>query len=471
MPLKLVIVGGGPGGYVAAVHAAHGGAEVTLVEKEALGGTCLHWGCIPTKIFRHSADLLEKIQKSDEFGITGVGRVEADLVKLQARKEKIIQAQLAGLEQLMAKNKIQVMRGTGSISGKGRLMITTPDRKKSEIKWDKLILATGSSPMELPGLPFNNTNIVTSSELLALDTVPKSAVIVGGGVIGCEFANILNAFGAQVTIIEGLGRLLPIPCVDESCSKTLLREMKKKKIDTAVNSTVTDIRRNGSLLTISTGPSPWADENSTIQPGEITADMVMVSIGRAPATDGLQLETMQIKTDKKGWIEVDATLQTSHPDVYAIGDVLGPGHVMLAHVASAEARIAAANALGENKVMDYSAVPSAIFTMPEIGCVGLTEREAEEKGLSFRSDSVLFRVIGKAQVIGEIAGEAKIVSEEKTGRVLGAHIIGPHATDLIAECTLAIKVGATLHDLAETIHAHPTLAEVIMEVAHKAVYT
>jgi dihydrolipoamide dehydrogenase len=271
-------------------------------------------------------------------------------------------------------------------------------------------------------------------------------------------------------VVEAMPRLLPLPSVDDDCSKTLQREMKKKKIAFMVNKTVDgyDVTDGGLRVTI--GPSPFLESPTEKDRKPATAEVkkMLVCIGRKPNSTDMGLENIGVRTDEKGWIIADEALRTSAPDVFAIGDILGPPKVMLAHVASTEGEIAAENAMGGEKTMRYDLVPGAIFTAPEVADVGLTESQARAEGMPVRADSVLFRTLGKAQVIGDISGQAKIVSHAETGRVLGVHIIGPHATDLIAEATLAIKMGATVEDIAETIHAHPTLAEVMLETALKA---
>jgi dihydrolipoamide dehydrogenase len=305
---------------------------------------------------------------------------------------------------------------------------------------------------------------------LEIEQVPESIVIVGGGVIGCEFACILSAMGARVVVVEALDRMLPLPSVDASCSKVLEREMKKRRIKFYVNRVVESISSSDDGLTVTIGPSPFTSnlKEKDQVPVTETVAQALVCIGRSPNTKAIGLSTIGLDTDPKGWLPVDNQMQTRVPGVYAIGDVLGPERVMLAHVASTEAMLAAENAMGANRVMDYTAVPGAIFTMPEVACVGLTEAQAKERGIDTRADAVLFRTIGKAQVIGELAGQASIVSDAGSGRVLGVHIIGPHATDLLAEGALAVASGLRVADIANTIHAHPTLAEVMLEAALKA---
>jgi dihydrolipoamide dehydrogenase len=470
MSKKIAVLGGGPGGYVAAVRAAQLGAEVTLVEKDALGGTCLNWGCIPSKVMQTTAGMLRRFRRCEEFGIKVEWTPTVDMAALMARKEKIVATQVRGIETLLKHNGVAHIKGTGTVESRGSLNVVTAEGDALSVAWDALIISTGSEPLEIPAFPFDGRKVISSSDALSLDALPESMVIVGGGVIGCEFASILADMGTRVTVVEALDRLLPLPSVDAGCSKVLQREMKKKKIKFLLDKTVTAVDTTNARALVSIGPSPFAEniKERDLQPLQAEADKVLVSIGRKSNAPGIGLENLGLELDKKGWIRADDHLKTAVANVYAIGDALGPEKVMLAHVASAEGIIAAENAMGGKRQMNYDAVPGAIFTSPEVADVGLTEDQAREKGLDVRADTVLFRTIGKSQVVGELAGEAKIVSDAQNGRVLGVHIIGPHATDLIAEGTLAVTTGCTVRDLAETIHAHPTLAEITMETAFKA---
>ena len=470
MATKVTILGAGPGGYVAAVRAAQLGAEVTVVEKEQVGGTCLNWGCIPSKIMKTSAELLEKIHQADAFGIQTEGSAVLDMNKLMARKQKILATQIKGIEGLLAHHKVRLVRGSARIHGPGKVTTVGEDGLEQKWDWDRLIIATGSQPFSVPAFPFDGQKILSSDHILGIEDVPESILIVGGGVIGCEFACILSAMGAKVTVVEALDRMLPLPSVDAGCSKVLEREMKKRKIKFFVNRVVESIEQDEAGLTATIGPSPFADnlKEKDKNPVAVQVAQALVCIGRSPNTRGIGLSTIGLGTDAKGWIPVDDRMQTGVANVYAIGDVLGPERVMLAHVASTEAMVAAENAMGAKRVMDYAAVPGAIFTMPEVACVGLTETQANEQGMDVRSDTVMFRTIGKAQVIGELAGQATIVSDKDSGKVRGVHIIGPHATDLLGEGALAVANRLGVGDIADTIHAHPTLAEIMLEVGLKA---
>lgn len=471
MTVKIAILGAGPGGYVAAVRAAQLGADVTVIEEENVGGTCLNWGCIPSKVMITTAELLEKFKKADAFGITVEGSVRPNMQRLMERKNAVIQAQTKGILDLLKHHHIRYLKGTGYIRDKGLAAVRLPNGEEQELSWDKLILATGTRPFNLPNLAFDGHKVLSSNDALCLQEVPESIMIVGGGVIGCEFAFLLSALGSKVTIVEALPRMLPLPSVDEDCSKVLQREMKKRKINFIVNKTVERFDEVNGKLRVTIGPSPFL-ENPTEKdkkPLSENVDKILVCIGRKPNTTNIDgFDSVGVQLDGKGWVMTNERMETSAADVYAIGDLLGPSKIMLAHVASTEGLVAAENAMAGRRSMDYNIVPGAIFTSPEVANVGLTEAQAKTQGYEVRADSVLFRTLGKAQVIGDIAGQAKIVSEIGSGKILGVHIIGPHATDLIAEGTLALQTGAKVQDLAATIHAHPTLAEIMLENSLKA---
>ncbi|MBU1341784.1 MAG: dihydrolipoyl dehydrogenase [Proteobacteria bacterium] len=467
MATKIIVIGGGPGGYEAALRAAALGGDVTLIEKEHLGGTCLNWGCIPSKIMKNSADIFLKCLKADQFGIKIQGTILPDMKALMEKKEKIVETQRKGIAAMLQGRNIAVEKGTAKIKSSGIVEVDLNDGSKKELEYDRLIIATGTKPLNVADFPFDHTRILSSNDILQLDEIPKSIVIVGGGVIGCEFAFIFSALGSQVTIVEAMSRLLPLPSVDEECSKLLLREMKKKKIvvlcDTIVKSSV--IKDN--LLSIHLDISPFTDTPNPkkLKTAIIESEKMAVCIGRSALSFDLGLEEINLKTTPPGWIQADEKMETNVKGVYAIGDILGPQKVMLAHVASHEGMVAAQNAMGKESVMDYNVIPSAIFTMPEIGTVGLSEIEAKKKGYEVDVFSINFRALGKAQAIDELAGTAKMIIEKESKKVLGVHLIGAHATDLIAEATLAIQHGLTAKQIAHTIHAHPTLAEIMGELS------
>jgi dihydrolipoamide dehydrogenase len=466
---KVTVIGGGPGGYVAAIRAAQSGAQVTLVEQDKVGGNCLHWGCIPSKIMKTAAELVERVKHGPDWGVLAGDAVTIDLKRLMEKKRKVVQDQLDGITRLLAHHRVRLVSGSAFVQGPGLCRVKTAAGSEMDIASDRLILATGSQPSALKGFPFDGKRILSSDHMLEMVEVPRRIVIVGGGAIGCEFACILSAMGASVHLVEAMGRLLPLDAVDEACSKVIQREMKKRKIDFTLESVVGEIRDQAGTLRVTLAPSPSAaQKNSQASPRLIDTDQVLVCVGRSPQIPPPWLEPLDVRRDDRGWVLADEGMQTSIAGIYAVGDMLGPSRPMLAHVASHEGTVAAENALGGSRQMAYGAVPSVVFTMPEVAGVGLTEKQAREQGHPVRADSVLFRNLGKAQAMGEIAGEAKIVSNAENGRILGVHMVGAHAADLIAEGALAVRLGATVTDLAETIHAHPTLAEVMMETSLKA---
>jgi len=473
MATKVIVIGGGPGGYVAALRTAALGGDVTLIEKENLGGTCLNWGCIPSKIMKNSADTFLKLLKADQFGIKVQGDVSFDMMVLMEKKNKILESQRKGIASLLQTRHVVVEMGTAKILSAGRVEVISNNGTKKEFEYDKLIIATGTEPLNVADFPFDHQQILSSNDIFQLEEIPKSIVIVGGGVIGCEFAFIFSSLGSSVTLVEAMSRLLPLPSVDEECSKVLLREMKKRKItvfcDTIVKSS--EIKEGEVFITLDISSFTDNPNPKKLKTNVISAQKMAVCIGRSALSKDLGLETIHLKTTPQGWIQANEKLETSVAGVYAIGDILGPQKVMLAHVASHEGMIAAQNAMGIESVMNYDVIPGAIFTMPEIGTVGLSEVEAIKKGYEVDAFCLNFRTLGKAQAIDELVGTAKMIIEKESGKILGVHLIGAHATDLIAEATLAIQKGLTATDIAHTIHAHPTLAEIMGELSLKAIGT
>jgi len=386
------------------------------------------------------------------------------------RKKLVEEIQRKGIGSLLKKSGITLEMGTAVIKSSKIVEVVSDNADKKELEYDKLIIATGTKPLNVADFPFDHDHILSSNDILQLDNIPDSIVIVGGGVIGCEFAFIFSALGCDVTIVEAMSRLLPLPSVDASCSKLLLREMKKRKITVFCDTIVKSSNIKNDQVSIDIELSPFTDnpKPKKLKTHFIEAQKMAICIGRTALSSDLGLENIGLKTTPQGWIDADETLETSVAGVYAIGDILGPQKVMLAHVASHEGMIAAQNAMGEKSCMNYDVIPGAIFTMPEIGTVGLSEIQAREKGFDVEAFSVNFRTLGKAQAIDELAGIAKMIVEKESSKVLGVHLIGAHATDLIAEATLAIQKGLTARDIAHTIHAHPTLAEIMGEVSLKA---
>ncbi|MDR1658963.1 MAG: dihydrolipoyl dehydrogenase [Desulfovibrio sp.] len=461
----IIIVGAGPGGYAAAFHAARSGARVTLVEKNRMGGTCLHAGCIPTKTIQASARALETAGRLAEFGIVA-GNAPAfavDMAAVMARKEKVRTILRTGLEKTCAGLKVRLVRGRAELLAGPNVLVRTAGGTEP-LSGAAVVLATGSRTLNLPALPVDHKRILDSDDILNLTRIPPRLLVVGGGVIGCELAFVFRAFGAGVTIVEALDRLLPVDAVDEEVSRLLLREAKKRGIAVLTGKTVRNavVGENGVRCAI--GPSSYAG-GAAGQSAEMEADVVLVAAGRTPDTEGLNLEAAGVATDARGWIVADAAMRTSAEDVYAVGDALGPRRPMLAHTATAEGLCAADNCLGKKAVMDYGVIPSAIFTSPEIGVVGLSEARAAGQGIRARSSLVQYRELGKSHATGELPGFFKLVCEEGSGRVLGAHIIGAHAADIVAEAALAARCGLAAADIARTVHAHPTLAEGLHEAA------
>lgn len=442
----IVIIGGGPGGYVAAIHAAHLGANVAVVEKDRLGGNCLNRGCIPTKALVKSVEVLLEAGKANEFGIE-IGNITANFPKIMARKANVVNKLASGIEQLMKAGNITVYKGVGRI--------LTPQLVKvndEEIATRKLIIATGSEPIPLPIQGSDLPGVLTTDEVLELKELPESLVVIGGSYVGVEFATIFNGLGTKVTIVEKLPTLLE--SIDEEISRRFAQTLLRQGIEVRLRTTVKAIKREGAALKV-VGDTSEGEQ-------EVTGQMVLMATGRQPYTEGLGLSQLGIKADGRA-IVVNERLETSVDGVYAIGDVLGKS--MLAHVASYEGEIAADNALGRSRQADYRAVPSCIFTHPEIASVGITEKEAKSSGIPYKVSKFPFLACARAVAMDETAGMVKMVCNAKNGRVLGIHIMGPHASDLIAEGALAIQLETTAKDIAHTIHAHPTLSEAVRETA------
>ena len=451
MTIQLTIIGAGPGGYVAAIRAAQKGAQVTVVEGAEVGGTCLNWGCIPTKTLIASAEALERTRNAADFGILVSGEVGYNLDKIRERKDKVVSTQVKGIRGLFKSWGVKLIEGRGSMLSADTVRVVRKDGTVTDVKSDKVIIATGSRPAKLPGFPFDGESVITSDEAIQLTSIPKSLLIVGAGVIGSEFAFIYRSFGAEVTMVEMMARA--ISTEDEEMSALLEREFKKAKIKLVTKVKVEKVEKGSDGMMVA------KLSNGT----EVRTERILVSIGRSMNSENLGLESVGVAIGKRGEITVNERMETSVPGIYAIGDVTG--NMMLAHVASQQGLVAVANALGSDSRMDYRVVPAGIFTMPEIGSVGLREGQAIERGIKYRVGRFQFRGLGKAHAMGEITGMAKIIADEATDKVLGVHICGAHATDLIHEGALAMQLGATAKQLGEMIHAHPTLAEALMEAA------
>ena len=448
--MRVCILGSGPGGYVAAIRAAQLGAEVTVIEKDEVGGTCLNWGCIPTKALLASCEMLAKFRRHKDYGIDIRGDVFPRYSKIVERKNRIVQTHVKGIRTLFKNWGISLKQGRGKIVSAHDIIVEPAHSSTERITSDTILIGTGSRPLEIPSFPFDHEQIISSDDVLSLCEIPKSLLIIGGGIIGCEFATIFKELGSEVTIIEMLPRL--VPTEDHEISSLLEREMKKKKIRFITGMKVETLERNRETVR-----AVLNEENS------IVAEKALVAIGRDFNTEHIGLEEAGIVTGACGEIKVNERMETNVPGVYAIGDVTGVP--MLAHAASAEGIAAAENIMGGSSTMDYGSIPSVIFTFPEIASVGLKEHEADEKGFSITTGHFPFRSLGKAHAIGEISGICKVIADSKTDRVLGVHIIGPHASDIIHEGVLAVRHHLTVRQISETIHAHPTLSEGLKEAS------
>lgn len=458
MSIKLTIIGGGPGGYTAAFAAARAGCSVTLAEAARMGGVCLNNGCIPTKALRSSADALAMARRGAEFGIVGLEGAVVDMARVLARKERVCGILRDGLEKTCAGLKIRLARSRATLTSARETLLDDGSRVES----DAVILAAGSRTLELPGLPYDGEHIRGSDHMLDAADVPRRLAIVGGGVIGCEMAFIYNELGSKVTLVEGRDRLLPMASVDSDISALLLREMKKRRIVVECGSTLRGVEVRDGVARGSIVPSSKGAGS-----GEKTleCDVVLVTAGRSPATRGLGLDAAGVAVDEQGWVRADEYMRTSVPGIWAVGDILGPQKSMLAHTAAMEALCAVEDILGRPRPMRYDHVPLAVFTAPEVGCVGLSEAQARERGHAVRGVVFQMRELGKAQAMGELAGICKLVEDSATGRLLGVHLAGAHATDILAEAVLALHQGLSARDLAGIVHAHPTMAEGMFEAA------
>jgi len=456
----VVVIGAGTGGYVAAIRCAQLGKKVAVVEKQtALGGTCLIWGCIPTKALLEHAHALKVIRDAKEWGVTipAVTPV-VDMNQVQARKDRIVNGLTRGVEFLFKKNKIDWIKGTARLGRKGTVDVTDGDRQTLEAK--EIIVATGSSARSVPGIEIDHRRIITSDEAIALKEIPKTLVIMGSGAVGVEFASIYRRFGSEVTIIELLPRLVPLE--DEAISAELEKSFRKQGIKSLTGTKVTKASAGAGGVEVE---AQTPDGKSQ----KLTAELLLVATGRGPVTSGLGAEDAGIKMER-GYIKVDQLYRTSVPNVSAIGDVITLGnrpHPQLAHVSSAEGILVAERLAGQDvRPINYDHVPNCTYCDPEIGSVGLTEAEARQKGYDVRVGSFPFGVLGRAKMAGETEGFVKIVADKKYDEILGVHMIGPRSTELVAEAVLALRLECTVEELVKTIHAHPTFSEAIGEAAH-----
>lgn len=447
----VAILGGGPGGYVAAIAAAQRGASVVLVEQDKVGGTCLNVGCIPTKALATSAGLLMQATRANDFGLC-VSEVRVDLPKLMTYKQTVVDQLVAGVEQLLHARRVKLVRGRGRLARANALAVEL-DGGVQEISARHIILAPGSLPLDPPIEGRDIPGVIDSTGALDIDSVPAELVVIGGGVIGLEFACIYEAFGSRVTVLEMAPSVLPTG-VDETIAKRLQVLLRRRGMQIHTGVTVERIQRtDGALQVVASGPGGQA---------VFQAERVLVATGRRPNTEHLGIVQAGIGMNGHA-IAVNDRLETNVPGVWAIGDAVGGW--MLAHKAMVEGRVAAENATGGDRLIDYRSVPNVIFTRPEVAGIGLTETEARRQGAEVKVSQFAFSANPKARILGESDGLIRLVCEAGGGRVLGVHMMGPHATDLIAEGALAVQTGATADDLAWTTHAHPTLPEAMLEAA------
>lgn len=447
--MNITVIGAGPGGYEAAIAAAKYGADVTLVEKDEVGGTCLNRGCIPTKAFLGASDALDAVEHAKDFGIS-VENVSVDYPAIVARKNKIKDGLVKGIKFLLDQNGVRLVKGTAFIESPQLVTVQTEEGPVN-VESDKMIIATGSVPVVPKMFKYDGTKVITSDEILDLQEAPKSIIIVGGGVIGCEIGQFLAKMGSKVTIVEALKQILPNE--DADVSKQLLRQLKREKIKVITGTAVSEVTvtDDGVKADLANGKS-------------VEADLMLVSIGRRAYLDRLGYEKAGVETDDKGRINVDETMVTNVPNIYAIGDIVATPQ--LAHVASKEGVTAAQNAVkGMDKKVSYKAVPACVFTDPEVAAVGIREDQAAAAGIETKTGTFEFRGLGKAQAMGKIQGTVKIITDPEDV-IIGASVIGPHASDLLAELTMAVELGLTAEQLGDVIHPHPSLSEAVMEAAH-----
>lgn len=443
----VLVIGGGPGGYVAAIRAAKNGAKTALVERKEFGGTCLNIGCIPTKTLIAGVDVYHKARHAMEFGVKISGEVSPDWEAMLARKDSVIKTLRGGIGSLLKAAGVTVFKGHGAFTGRKTVKVVDGEGGEvEEITANKIIIASGSETL-VPGFIPKGKRVITSTELLSIPEIPKSLLILGGGVIGCEFACLFAELGTKVTIVEMLDSIMPN--IDRETSRVVAAQMQKMGIEIMNGKPLGDLKAD--------------DKGVSGKVGDLTvsADYLLVSIGRKPALEGMNLAASGVKTNERGWIPVDSSCRTNVPGIFAIGDATGSWQ--LAHAASAMGVVAADVACGKKNAFDGSLVPGCIFTSPEIGSVGKSQEQCDKEGIETRVGKFPFAALGKAMAINETVGFCKIIADAKTDQILGVHIVGPHATDLIAEACPALHLEITAKELGKAIHAHPTLGEAMME--------
>jgi dihydrolipoamide dehydrogenase len=449
--MKITVLGGGPGGYEAAIAAAKKGAEVVLIEKDKVGGTCLNRGCIPTKALLASYEVYETVQEAKNFGINVEGEVKVDYPAIIERKNKVATSLVKGIHYLLDKNGVTYINGFGKLIDKNTIEVTKEDGSKETVTTDYVILATGSVPI-CPGMfKYDGKRIITSDEILDMTEAPKSLILVGGGVIGCEIGQFLAKMGTELTVVEMLPQILPT--MDEDVAKQLAKQFKREKIKMITGDGIAEVNVNDDSVSVK------------LQSGkEMQADYLLVAIGRAPFTKGAGMEDIGVEFTERGRVKVNEYLQTSVDNIYAIGDILDT--VMLAHVASKEGLVAVDNIVNGNKeIPTYHAVPGCVYTNPEVACVGTTEAMLKKEGKAYRTGTFDFKSLGKAQASGKIAGFVKVITDENDV-LIGGSIVGAHATDMLQVLTTAVQLRLTAKQVGDCIFPHPTMSEAIMEALH-----
>jgi len=447
----LVVIGGGPAGYAGAIRAGQLGKRVACIEMERPGGTCLNWGCIPSKALLKSAELFHAIRKAEAFGIK-VGSVEYDFAAVVKRSRGVADQMAKGIEFLFKKNKVEHLVGTGRVTVPGMVEITDGPAKGRVLKADKILIATGCKPRRYPGLEVDGERVMTSREALAMKKQPKSIAIVGAGAIGVEFAYFLNAFGTKVTLVEMLPQILPVE--DDDSAKLLSRSFTKLGIDQHVSTKVENVKVGKDTVKLDLVKGEARES--------LEVETVLFAIGVTANLEGAVSPRVSLKTDR-GYLVVDDNYQTNVPGIYAAGDIIGPP--WLAHVATFEAVNAVNGMFGAAKPKRVKNFPGCTYCLPQVASTGLTERAVKEKGLPYKVGKFPFTAVGKAVAAGDAEGFVKVISHEKTGEILGVHIVGPDATELIAEYCLAMEMEGTIDEVHHTIHAHPTLSEALAEAA------
>jgi len=451
---QAVVIGGGPGGYVCAIRLSQLGFKTACIESRgSLGGTCLNIGCIPSKSLLNLSEEFHKVQNLSNKGIE-VGEVKLNLPKMMKSKEKAVTILTKGVEFLLKKNKVTYFKGVGSFKTKNEILIKDDKNKEISIQSEKTIIATGSLPVSLPGINFDEKIIVSSTGALKLESVPKKMVVVGGGYIGLEMGSVWSRLGSEVHVIEFLDHITP--GMDNEISSEFMKILKKQGINFHLNNKVEEIKKNNSGAVVSTSDKDGKKK-------DFQCDVVLISVGRKPNTNGLNLEKIGIKLDKKDRVVTNKSFKTNLENIYAIGDVIaGP---MLAHKAEDEGIAVAENIAGQSGHVNYDTIPGVIYTTPEVASIGKTEEQLKKQNIQYKIGKFSFMANSRAKAIDDAEGFVKILADKKTDKVLGAHLIGPHAGELIAEIGVAMEFGASSEDIARTCHAHPTFSEAVKEAA------